>query len=117
MADQVGGVFDEAELQGLSEQDRDQLKQQVLQQLHNNLDIRARINEDPGLLTSDDRIREILGGVTEAEVAALSEQDRDQLKQQLQNNPDIRARINEAPGLLTRDPGIRGILKRDVRPR
>jgi hypothetical protein len=46
----------EAEVEGLSEHDRDQLKQQ----LQNNPDIRARINEAPGLLTRDGGIRGIL---------------------------------------------------------
>jgi hypothetical protein len=59
MGDRVG-VFTEAEVEDLSEQDREQLKQQILQQLQNNPDIRARINEEPRLLTRDDKIREIL---------------------------------------------------------
>jgi len=54
------GVYTEAELQGLSAEEREQLQQQILQQLQNSPEIRTRINEMPELLTRDRKIRDLL---------------------------------------------------------
>jgi hypothetical protein len=59
MGDLVG-VYTPEELERLSDQEREQLQRQILQQLQNSPEIRARINEEPRLLTGDRRIREIL---------------------------------------------------------
>jgi hypothetical protein len=59
MGDMVG-VHTEAELEALSPQEREQLKREILEQLQNSPEIRARINEEPQLLTRDERICEIL---------------------------------------------------------
>ena len=59
MGDTVG-VHDEKELEGLSPQQRKELKQEVLRQLQTSPEIRAIINKDPKILTRDSRINKIL---------------------------------------------------------
>jgi hypothetical protein len=59
MGDMVG-VYTEDELKGLSPQDRNLLKQKVLQQLQTSPAIWAIINKDPGILTRDPHIKPIL---------------------------------------------------------
>jgi hypothetical protein len=59
MGDMVG-VHTEEELKTLSPQQREQLKQQILDQLQTSPEIRKIINEDPQILTSDSRINEVL---------------------------------------------------------
>lgn len=59
MGDKVG-VHDDTELEGLSRQQRAQIKQQILRQLQTSPEIRAIIQKTPRLLTSDSRINKIL---------------------------------------------------------
>jgi hypothetical protein len=59
MGDMVG-VHDVEELKGLNDQDRELLKQHILQQLQTNPDIRAIIEKDPMILTRDEHINPIL---------------------------------------------------------
>jgi hypothetical protein len=59
MGDLVG-VFEEEELKGLSDGQREQLKQEVVRLLQTSPEIRAIINENPGLLAREPDINEIL---------------------------------------------------------
>jgi len=59
MGDAVG-VHSDAELAGLNAEQREQVKQEVLQQLQNNQDIRTLINNNPKPLTRTPEINAIL---------------------------------------------------------
>jgi hypothetical protein len=59
MGDQLG-VFSDDEVQGLSDQEREQQKRRILQLLETNPDIRAIIAEDPRILTRNSHINAIL---------------------------------------------------------
>jgi hypothetical protein len=59
MGDAVG-VHSDAELAGLNAEQREQVKQEVLQQLQNNQDIRTLINNNPRPLTRTPEINAIL---------------------------------------------------------
>jgi hypothetical protein len=54
------GTFTDEEVENLSPENRDQLKQAALQELRNNPDIRRIIEEDPTILTTNPDINEIL---------------------------------------------------------
>ena len=56
------GVFDDSEMEGISEADKALLKQHVLQQIQTSPEILAIISENPKLLTENERIRNVLKG-------------------------------------------------------
>ena len=56
------GVFDDCEMEGISEADKALLKQHVLQQIQTSPEILAIISENPKLLTENERIRNVLKG-------------------------------------------------------
>ena len=65
------GVHDEDELNDLTEDQRQQLRQEMLRQLQTSPEIRAIINENPQMLTGDSRINEILKRETGRMLAAF----------------------------------------------
>jgi hypothetical protein len=56
------GVFDDSEMEGISEADKALLKQHVLQQIQTSPEILAIISEYPKLLTENEHIRNVLKG-------------------------------------------------------
>ena len=58
------GVYDDSELEGLSQEDKMLLKRHVLQHIQTDPDILSIIADNPKLLTTNDDIRNILKGKT-----------------------------------------------------
>ena len=58
------GVYDDSELEGLSQEDKMLLKRHVLQHIQTDPDILSIINDNPKLLTRNENIRNILKGKT-----------------------------------------------------
>jgi hypothetical protein len=54
------GAYEEKELEGLSSEQREQLKQEVLRLLHTSPEIRAIIDQQPRMLTRNSDINKIL---------------------------------------------------------
>jgi hypothetical protein len=70
MGDAVG-VHDEAELAGLTAQQRDQVKGEILRQLQTSSEIRAIIDKEPRLLTRNKDINDVLKRVLAPFLARL----------------------------------------------
>ena len=56
------GVFDDSELEGLTQEDKALLKRHVLHHIQTDPDILSFINDNPHLLTDNSDIRNILRG-------------------------------------------------------